>query len=54
MVYPTPFSALYIHYEGGFDMDTGNAKKPIPNDFKNTYINSTNVKRLVKQTSYLN
>ena len=54
IVYPTPYSSLYIHYEGGFDMDTGKAKKPIPNVVKNTYVNSTRGKLLVKRTSYTN
>ena len=31
LVYPTPYSSLYIYYEGRFDMDTGKAKK---NNFK--------------------
>ena len=35
-------------------MDTGKARKPISNVLKNTYINGTNGKLLVKQTSYRN
>ena len=41
IVYPTPYSSLYIYYEGGFDMDTGKAKKTISSVVKNTYINGT-------------
>ena len=54
IVYPTPYSSLYIHYEGGFELDTGKAQKPISNVVKNTYINSTNGKFLLKRTSYRN
>ena len=35
-------------------MDTGKAKKPIPNVYKNTYINSPKDKLLVSKTSYIN
>ena len=54
LVYPTPYSSLYIHYERGFDMNTGKAIKPISNVVKNTYINGTNGKILLKRTSYRN
>ena len=52
IVYPTPYSSLYIYYEGGFDMDTGKAKKPISSVVKNTYINGTKGTFLLKRTSY--
>ena len=52
IIYPTPYSFLYIYYDGGFDMDTGKSKKPIPSVVKNTYINGTKGKFLLKRTSY--
>ena len=34
---PTPYSSLYTHYNGGFDMNTEKAVKPMPDVYKSTY-----------------